>query len=142
MYDSTYSPSSNLWVEKMTLSNSQCIEVAETIWRITVIPDGEAVPITELPKRETKFTAPHAPNGWIFQSEAKERVLSWQGFGRTVETMARDHGMRFLGDRFAGYQGSHIVKSFPIKQPENWDDMRALIPATHLAALEAKESER
>lgn len=111
----------------MTLSNSQCIEVAEKVWKVKLNEDKIA------------FYKQYPPYPLIY---IKEEVNSWQGFGRTVEAMASKYSMRFLGDRFAGYQGSHEVKTYSIEQPEHWEDMKSLIPATHLAALEAVKKEK
>ncbi len=127
----------------MTLSTEHCIQVAEKVWLITVIPDGKSTPITELDKIdiedyvESEFNAPDAPNGWLFASEVPKRVNSWQGFGRTVEGMDKKKwwfNKSVVGVYFYHYNGMNrhttMIRDGGLTMESLWE-------ATHLAALEA-----
>ena len=99
------------------LTNDQCIEVAGKVWGC----DLEGI------KR--------------FKPQIIHEVNSWQGFGRTVEAMFDKDilfGMEFIIEN-RGKELAFKPNSKCEKYPVIWDgfDPKELIPATHLAAMEA-----
>jgi len=112
-------------------------EVAENVWGWTPLTEDNFGEFCSKKAFYLKL-ATHLSGRSIWSEEGvKKEVNSWAGFGKTVEAMAERYVMRYLGDRFAGYCGDEVVRTFIIKQPEGWSDMKALIKSTHAAALDA-----
>ena len=99
----------------MTLTNDQCIQVAEKVWG------------WEIAHKDSMLIVKN--NHWdkvdtvIPMSQINSIVNSWSGFGRTVEGMA-EKGLYFDSKNLGDW---------------NPEKPRTLIEATHLAALEAVE---
>ena len=145
----------------MTLSNDQCIAVAKKVWgwtndgRYWFDCEGEMI---WMPGRGSKL-----PVSWIYTGEGSTGedegpivlrdvfVLSWQGFGRTVEAMA-ERKLNLEINRINGaWPERRVVFVMSTTEmvttdgheftgwPQNLQDNN-LIEATHLAALEAVKS--
>ena len=125
------------------LSESQCIEVADKVWRWK--------------KRDASFGLPEEsrPLYWYEPSEKegqlvptfsgyqlKDEVNSWSGFGRTLEAMA---GQGWFFQEVTFYRLIHLgfVSDSAEKVCIEWDpeSPKELITATHLGALEALKNE-
>ena len=110
------------------MTNSQYIEVAEKVWGWNPIP-LDSQNWTTSKGLDTRFLR-HLSSRWNIEDE----VNSWQGFGRTVEAMAKNWGphdvgpMQILIAKFKDNLARFIL---------NQQDVDELIEATHLAALEA-----
>ena len=111
------------------MTQDQCIEIAEKVWgwdKSTLIFNGYPL------WRNLKSS-----EDGIWEDALPKEVLSWTGFGRTVEGMV---GYQFI----AKGDGCGFCKK-PIRKHEivwhNYDysnrDRTELIEATHLAALDA-----
>ena len=98
------------------MTNSQCIEVAEKVWGLSVgdIQDEytEYLCAVEYQTNETK-------DEWL-----RDEVNSWQGFGRTLESVKEVPTMFLL----------KILLDDRTRDDWTTDEF---IEATHLAALEA-----
>ena len=119
------------------MTNEQCIAVAE-LWGYRHVKDGAGKDWYGEPQ-------PYLIKVWddgydeIMMPELQKQVLSWQGFGRTVEVMAeRDlvlithPDIGFCEAGLSAYDGGRVHNI----------ELRELIEATHLAALEAKRKEK
>lgn len=101
------------------LSNEQCIEVAELVWGWDL--EGE------LSLRHRFYDDENRRNTrWISPQELVQEVLSWSGFGKTVEAI--------INKKRGGYPDLHHAICCGMT---DGDIAETIITATHLAALEA-----
>ena len=119
----------------MTLSNEQCIAVAEEVWGLDSYQQD----------REYQNHQWYGHDSFPFEDFIKAEVLSWSGFGRTLEAMAE----RFLYlslhptecEFVAGLTVSFVRSDSTTAATMIYDpkDSNSLIEATHLAALAVRE---
>ncbi len=122
------------------LTNEQCIEIAEKVWGWSIVQVKGTTDLWHIDLSDDMYDI-HA---------IKNKVNSWQGFGRTVEAMEKmetnfSRGFVFTADglevefsRCIGQKGEEDHYE-PIHESEShlYYEIRELIKATHLAALEA-----
>lgn len=122
-------------MNKMTLSTDQCIEVAEKIhnYSITWGKDGYAKVVwMEGGQRFEEF---------MTDEQIADEVLSWSGFGRTLEGMA-EKGFRLIGNGADGFQFESNSCFWGSPEFGPFDRPTDLIQATHLNALEAIQEDK
>jgi len=123
------------------MTNEQCIAVAEKVWGWTRNEYGNWC---ESDGHET-YIIDSSAGDWDKQLE--KQVNSWQGFGRTVEAMAKKGSQLCIeyDDKWGcdelgfSYKAEFYAIKENINSDGSWNPMepKTLIEATHLAALEA-----
>lgn len=130
----------------MTLSNEQCIEIAEKVWGLSLLD------LAQLRFDEGGYAPPESLE--YIENYTTQLVNSWKGFGRTVEAMADmpcefSRGFVFSADgievefsRCVGQKGKEGGYAPTFQSGIHMYIDVSIIEATHLAALEAvKEKE-
>lgn len=107
----------------MTLSNLQCVEVAEKVWgyKQEMAYHGD----NYLPSLVLSNLEP------IAIRDIQDEVNSWQGFGRTVEALQNQQEIKYMAAIIIkGEIGNYLRR-------DGIDSVEELWKATHLAAIEA-----
>jgi len=128
----------------MTLTNEQCIQVAEKVWGWKRKAEDKATANKEgMPPRwiepgsDPLKSINRLYNAW----QLKHEIESWSGFGRTVEAMAEKKLNFLVEPSSVMFWSADRSIQFAVPYTRNPFNKEHFIEATHLAALEAIDAE-
>lgn len=118
------------------LNTDQCIEIAEKVWGWKELPNGD---YAETWNQKHFYGTEPAVKTYSIREIVNEQILSWQGFGRTVEAMQERQLYFQMPGGWVSFRSEDDIKRYSgmINLKPYYLASGKIITATHLAALEA-----